>query len=617
MKSSIAIPATSDPLVEHPVRRMQILWIGYILLPSALVAWFLTKKLLAVFAAMLTVPLLAFLQGFFGMLSYRCFYGDSPLPLSPSHGVVLVHPEDRRDHNRIPLHQRSTAESRSFTPARTEKNSNIAKSQVSGLGSERSSTATVSLLLQQAAEEPPLRLLVLGDSLAVGVGQASSCTPVLPEVIAKTLSKRLGGRVVYWTCHGAPGASTGWIVRELERGVNYLNNRPNGTAVRDSVVEEEGETTESFPGRVEVHSSCSESEDSSSDESSESHSIRGAVQGDASLSKTSLALWKDRLAQQRLLFDTQVLGPYDIAVAVTGSNDLKSTFFPFLLKEEDAETWKQSQDRGGYSQELLRLLEQLGGRMHLRFQDLKDSVESATDTMLEKVGETLDRIAPGTGFHVQNSYRESSRTRKLSDESSSSAITEDLKPKNNFAKHPAHFPLVVLPGMPARALPAFQHYPLQWLSVPMVDIMDVHKRNLAVSHPGDVLFVPAFAVSELDKYVEQRGSIWEEACQEETVLAIRDVHRHKCRQMEKIMHKYYERRDPLGQGACRNRPVGSLSRILRGPPPSHWKAFSLDKTHPNERGYDFWGRHIGNAIFDEWQRTHNNLHRGSSRKKLE
>ena len=40
------------------------------------------------------MPLLAFLQGFFSMLTYRCFFGDSPKPLSPVHGVVVVHPKD-------------------------------------------------------------------------------------------------------------------------------------------------------------------------------------------------------------------------------------------------------------------------------------------------------------------------------------------------------------------------------------------------------------------------------------------------------------------------------------------------------------------------------------------
>jgi lysophospholipase L1-like esterase len=33
------------------------------------------------------------------------------------------------------------------------------------------------------------------------------------------------------------------------------------------------------------------------------------------------------------------------------------------------------------------------------------------------------------------------------------------------------------------------------------------------------------------------------------------------------------------------------------------KLVSLDKIHPNDQGYDYWGRHIASAIVKEWKHS--------------
>jgi hypothetical protein len=165
-----------------------------------------------------------------------------------------------------------------------------------------------------------------------------------------------------------------------------------------------------------------------------------------------------------------------------------------------------------------------------------------------------------------------------------------------------HFPLVVLPGMPARALPKFQKLPLRWLAVPVVDIMDQHKRNLAKSHPGQVLFVPAPSLGEIEKYENQEGDIWKQKCSEDTALNVRDVKSRDRHRIEGEMRKYYTDKAPSPDDRSGWMPFSSTL-----PPAPGSKIFSIDRIHPNDQGYDFWGRYIANTIYDEWQKKQKQL----------
>lgn len=505
-----------------PVRNMVHSWGIYILLPCAVLSWSLSKSILVSLLATLAVPSLAIAQGTLEIMYYRVRYGDAPVPQTPSHGVVQVQPPDQ----------------------------NAEQQQQ-----------------QQSDTSSPLRLLVIGDSLAIGVGQATSSTPRLPEVLAKTLSRKLGGRVVYWTCHGAPGASTGWIVRELEHKL----------ATPPAEEDKEEEDRSCAATKIHVQSSCSETDDSSSDESE--LVLSGVIQGDIA-KKDVQTMWRNEMAQHRQRPGSQVVwGPYDIAVVLTGSNDLKSAFFPFLLTGEDAKFRREAQARGGsYNTELRRLLEAINQKMKDSLYNLRESVEAATESVRETMEHTLDRVAPGL-THRKNS----------SATNSDAAVSSQKEPLQEA--QPKQQPLVVLPGMPSRVLPIFRSIPLRWLSVPIVDIMDSHKRNLAATHP-QVLFVPAPSERDVSSYVEEESEIWQERCEENTILAVRDIRRRKSQQILSEMERYYEEK---GFSSAQARPWFPESM----PQPSHLRAFSVDGVHPNDLGYDFWGRYIANAIVDE------------------
>jgi len=658
-----------------PVRGMVHSWVCCIMVPAAAVAWKRTHSLAWTAFATLAAPLLAIAQGTVGILHFRKYFavmykakryrgcplfwltvlltyvhivfilssfvsvfsgiwfGDAPLPQTPTHGVVLVRGDnDSRQ-------KRGSAEEADDEAATTTTTTTTT----------RRSLDEETLLLEEAVRHPPVRLLVIGDSLAIGVGQSEKSTPVMPEVIAKTISRKLG-RVVYWTCHGAPGASTGWIVRELERGV----------PVADDEEEEEEETlnededdhellismhtrrrdatgahprTQSCVRMLSGGATNSETdESSSSDESASDQELHcplncrsskstGVASVHLSSARQHLKLWKERLANHRKRFNPDVLGPYDVVVVLTGSNDLKSAFFPFLLTGEDAEFRRQARLRGGnYNNELRRLVETVYRKMRLKWQSWRvtvmEQVEAATESMREKML-TMEarigihgnksgsaRISPRRGNKRQSLASCSSSSSAHMSETGSKTMQEEQS-SSEQEENSRHFPLVVLPGMPARALPIFRTLPLRWLAVPIVDIMDKHKRNLAQCHPGEVLFVDAPSIDELTLYENEQGDIWSDHCGEDTVLALRDIRKSDRHRIERHMKEYYGSKKIMPGGAATLAARSLLSRHpFRAKCPDD--LFSADRVHPNDLGYDFWGRHIGNAIVAEWHRKSSN-----------
>jgi hypothetical protein len=725
------------------LRQMLQSWIFGIMIPLSAVAWKVTdRRWSATIGAAFFMPTFAIVQGAIGILTYRLYYGDAPIPLSPSHGVVVctsgsssssAGSSDKNSSSLHKQHQQTRISSvgceccGTFVPSHSFYSSALSKQsrlflqrqqeqavlyqqQQHSVNEESQEEASQ----QQQQTQRPLRLLVIGDSLAVGVGQKNSCTPVMPEVIAKTLSQKMGGRVVYWTCHGQTGASAAMLVRELERGQSAAAAAAAAdldTSIRSTLSMDENDleittsrilssSTPLVPktaaaARVAIVaprssslSCCSDTDDSSSEEESSSEfntgtsaGMRARTRSDntsnrviprrrartqrprggggemqhahdfskatfvtkttttpkeeeisataVAASAASMTIWRDLLHEHRKLFEhPEYLGPYDIAVVLTGPNDLKGAVFPFLLNGEDKELQRQAKERGGsYRLELRRLLETLNRKM--QWGNFQQFVSAAKESMREKMEETMERIiitttsssiatktltnttaneiaaAPPRTNEVQN-QDENVQCQRIDE-------NEQQQQEQRNTGDKEHVPLIVLPGMPARALPLFQHVPLRWLAVPATDMMDMHKRHLAKSHPDQVLFVNAPTERELGSYVEELTtdlgdddcSVAGYSCHDETVLlALRDVKRRACRQAKGAMRSYYAKK-ALGQKSTRtaymNNPFKLIRTHLLGfPPASHLKAFSPDGVHPNDMGYEFWGRHIANAIYDKY-----------------
>jgi len=150
-------------------------------------------------------------------------------------------------------------------------------------------------------------------------------------------------------------------------------------------------------------------------------------------------------------------------------------------------------------------------------------------------------------------------------------------------------PLVVLPGLPTPRTPCFRKKPLHWLAVPVINMMDAYKRNLAKSLSGRVLFVEPLTQAQLEDYYAKKGSLWEERCKEDLSLSLKDIHKSQSNCIEENMIAYHTRKN--------TNYIAKLFNDINSS--ANDKFFAVDGVHPNDEGYEAWGRHIGLGIVQE------------------
>lgn len=444
-----------------------------------------------------TPVVVAAIQGGSAVVNFRKNYADAPLPKIPCHGLVIagdsaVSPED----------------------------------------------------------ESLLRLLVIGDSLAVGVGQSVSCTPVMPEAIASQISKSTG-KAVIWTCFGETGASTPWIIRMIEEADTQK-------VPEFQVVDEPGAN-----GYLDF-------------------------QAEGNLSSTEIHEWKKKLFTYRqsfreLYFDPDSWGHFDIVVLVTGTNDLKAAIFPFLLDEEDKELRRQIKARkGGLVEDVELFIETLNRKMEkglqARYNKFMESAEELSETIRRGIEDTLEEME--SYFEGENITDSVSHTRQANSTEASVDVSRDAEPKSVPSVENVSFvsPLFVLPGSPIRIVPAFRRAPLEWFGVPVFDFMDEQKKEFAKSNPSDILFVEDPTPRDAIDYESQCGRLWNEKSGEKLLLRVKDVSGQECDGIEAKMKAYYDSKDVLYDTVHSETPLSDWP----GEPGTN--VFSVDSIHPNEAG---------------------------------
>ena len=393
----------------------------------------LCKFLLAAFIA---TAVAAVAQGAFATIRYRRNFGDAPAPRVPSHGVVVVR-------------------------SRSERNSEIAIANASDC----------------------LNLLVIGDSLAVGVGQLNTAYPVLPEEIAKELSKSLR-KPVFWTCCGESGASTQWIIRMLEQ---------------PDVVDVDPDHIGQL-GLAEVIEEVAHYDD------------------DADILQQT---WRKKLDRYREFCNPENLRPYDVVVLVTGPNDLKSVFLPFILDEEDRQLRQQKHGGkrdGGFIGDIRLFIRTLNEKMENRVQKFRQGLQMQLEKTLQDLRESMDEFARILNVNMDDVFDQLVGPPGVV-ENLLDGIEEDLMKENaSFST------LYVLPAVPVRALPSLQEMiPLRWLAGPIFDAMDRKKKLFASSNPDSVLFVDGLPFSTMLEFEENRGQLWEASNDGAVILASRDI----------------------------------------------------------------------------------------------
>jgi hypothetical protein len=468
-----------------------------------------------------TPVLVAAWQGAAAVLSFREKYADAPVPKIPSHGLVIA-------------------------------------------SSSESATASTNSTTAGATNNLYLRLLVVGDSLAVGVGQSSACTPILPQAIATSLSASLDGTPVLWSCFGETGASTPWIVHTL--------NQPNSFKYPQFRV---GASTPACQDGDNLVEPC---EDFVAD--------GVLVQEDAS----KVQYWKTKLSRVRetfneLYLDPDLLEPFDIVVLLTGTNDLKSSFFPFLLdKDERDDAFRD--DKTGSVDDVAVFIETLTDKMEGGMKKVLADIRVAAEEILSvTIESTLDAVG----------IWEFDTDRSTQGGTTSTAST-DMDPARVRVEPVPARPLFVLPAMPVRLVPAFRKVPLSWFSTPVFDAMNRKREKFSCrdKHAGNttergdlphVLFVEELLINDALEYETRHGRVWDEKRREKVQLRIRDISQEGCRAVESEMEAYYE--DAAASG--RLDTLHSTVPLSEWPGKPGTKVFSIDTIHPTEAGYDMWG----------------------------
>lgn len=492
-----------------------------------------------------STPLIAVLQGTLLLKDYRKKYRDNPIPISPANGVAVALDGD--------VAEKSKKRKR----------------------------------LLNAQQERPLRLLVVGDSLAAGVGISKSGIPVLPQSIARALSKAYDGRAVIWTCVGTPGISTSQIVHDINgmepelhqprrleillkdwqakrKRWQQLQDKKAGL-VRNTLDSNEDET----PFWMQIQSKKPKDVRDIIEKTIKEwwKKTRIKVQEDISDFKKVLTekSGEDILDQQHNqkslvrpgnLFRRDSVNPvvasqYDIAVVLLGLNDLKDSFMPHMTM--GAEAASEDESIGSLNEQLESVVHALGKRM------------GKIEKISEKDGNSID--------------------------------THQVLKK----------PLVVVPELPIAPGPVFRLFPLCLFLSPLFRAMESNKKYLSATFPEHVVFVHQPNLkwwSELEAGV---GPISDSIREEEILLKLTDIAQTAREKVQQLMKKHIpqldnDRKDTPATdfASLPNKATDHQVEISQEAQKSSFIA--IDQLHPNDAGYEVWGHHIAEAIVRHWNK---------------
>lgn len=370
--------------------------------------------------------------------------------------------------------------------------------------------------------EPPLRVLVIGDSLAAGVGMKDSSVPMLPQAIAHTLSVALQGRPVYWTCVGTPGLSSTEVIEEIHN----LDDLP--TPLIRQLKEWESEKVERAQVRLEAAKMRAKklweehNEPVDIDEKDapnplarwwkvyryrvarDFQNLRRVVnQDEHDLERTHLQL-EGRVTRmvRRNSLDPDFVNQYDVAVVLTGMNDLKDSFLPFMMPEKRMKMLKEYEKENGVDgmkARLNQIVEALKGSMKIRLPGDSNQEDDEEEKKKKKKG------------NVQRS---------------------DTKQRRG--------PLVVFPALPIAPISMSQVSPLNWFLVPIIHGMDRNKRFLAEMYPEFVLFVESPDIRYFSDAEKNSHTSRSDGQAENIMLKLHDIAKQAMDKVESLMDDHYK-----------------------------------------------------------------------------
>jgi len=598
----------------YSVRRFVYNWL-FIIGSMGLLSYVITQHSIAMTILMMMVlPCLAVYQGAAGMLYYRYHFGTPPHPQNPAHGVVVVNPED------LPNKKCSSTKIQYGTYHQNHLFGGGCQCE-GGLRWRRGGPLNKKeqRVLDNALKEEPIRILLMGDSLALGLGSDRSCTSLLPETLAKSISKKMGGRAVFWTVYGGEGAATSWTLQQLQsknkkisvsESVKAISSTlnikkkplsfsssssppsltslsemspltPTGSFDIDEEESDEKIINDSLIGRIVVKEEKSKTKVLKKNGDNKEKKLLPRLFNYSSITQSKKKIkkkttttvdifgeWKQKLYEFRQGFENDKAGPYDYVFILSGGNDAKAAFIPCYGRTKKGDS---GNEKKSLYKDFESILECLGPKMYnTNLMETDDNDEEDDDNVFVKT-------------------KDASSTKKK--------------------------PYVVFPMMPSRLIPSFQLYPLLWLAIPLIGIIENTKRSLGKKYSNHVLTIDAPSNLEATFYENQEGLLWKRRMTEDTLLCLRDVTAQQCVKTTTAMKQHVTKKSSIyknyasifkarnqkktDDNSCMmvNAPQPKLSTLKGGG--KGYGIVSVDRVHPNDEGYDFWARSIAEGFFQQ------------------
>eukprot|EP00557_Chaetoceros_sp_GSL56_P012503 CAMPEP_0176485842 /NCGR_PEP_ID=MMETSP0200_2-20121128/5254_1 /TAXON_ID=947934 /ORGANISM="Chaetoceros sp., Strain GSL56" /LENGTH=626 /DNA_ID=CAMNT_0017882511 /DNA_START=202 /DNA_END=2082 /DNA_ORIENTATION=+ len=464
------------------------------------------------------VPMLAFLalfaQGISLLLSYRHFFGSkAPIPISPAHGVVAA--MDRRrvfvGHDHDACGAETNDSNIGSCSAKDIDSGYLAVNELED--NYQFKTFVPSIHLSRSLQMAPLRLLVIGDSVARGVGQSNSFYPLMPETLGAILSKYHGGRPVFWSSFGEPGATMKWIASQVHR------------QTRTKDLTDKKVSMENF---WKLHQHSNHDDDSNHDNDPSSSS-----------SSSSKLQWIHKLQYHQQLYEANPFAGYDYIIALSGINDIKRMLVPFLVYDDDSST-----HNGGNNETFPNRLKHLS-------KVLFTGHEWGFGGDLRRLVRDLHKLSDFHHNHDSLGQCHQSQNVKL--------------------------PLIIFPSFPTRHVPAKTGFILRWIAIKLSGMLDAVKKRVADENTKYIFAAPFPDEQETLDFihnVETPGSLRDMFGEDEVMIRLIHGNVHDCDRLVKDMKDFYSTRKAKQED---NMMASDL--------------FSNDAVHPNDRGYDYFGRY--------------------------
>jgi hypothetical protein len=257
--------------------------------------------------------------------------------------------------------------------------------------------------------------------------------------------------------------------------------------------------------------------------------------------------------------DPDVVGLYDIAIVLTGFNDLKDAFLPFMMSAQRAKLLREA-GGGDVQGALLRILHALEEKMQIRLPRRSEERSAEDECQQPPVSTAVHELV------------------------------------GDISKQRA--PLVVFPALPVAPIEMSHTVPLCWFLLPIIRALDYNKRILAEMYPGLVVFVAAPSDQVMSELEARRGLIWENMQKEHVLLQLTDAVLTGRDRVEGTMKQHYrswfldageEEEDTLWgtvlyeielDGVCSARLVTKGKNTHPGA-----TMVSCDGIHPSDSGY--------------------------------